>query len=177
MGAQSAAFGIAFGGGKIDDNCARLEVARSFDVAGERLAACKVKISNKYSKQAGVTLEDCLQQQKQVVVVPATVAPAPAPQIIVVPMTAPASLPTIVAVESFQGFYTQINNVAKARLDGTIMLLQNHPDAHLRLRYNPAWESGMLDIKAYLISSGIDSERIEVRDDGYEKGVEVLYIN
>ena len=176
MGAQSAAFGIAFGGGKIDDNCARLEVARSFDVAGERLAACKVKISNKYSKQAGVSLDDCMQQQKQAVVIPATVAPTPAPQIIVVPMTAPVALSTSAAVEAFQGFYTRTDNVMKARLDGTILLLQKHPDSHLRLRYNPAWEAGMLDIKAYLLANGIDAERVEVRDDGYEKGVEVIFI-
>lgn len=59
-GGQGASFGLSVNGGTVDSNCAILEVARSFDSVGERLAACKVKINNKYAKKAGVTLADCM---------------------------------------------------------------------------------------------------------------------
>ena len=59
VGVQTMAFGGSFGGGKIDSNCAILEAART---APSLLARCKVYISNKYVKQAGVTLDDCLTQ-------------------------------------------------------------------------------------------------------------------
>jgi hypothetical protein len=102
--AQSMAFGASFGGGKIDENCARLEAARA---AKNRLAFCKVYISDKYVKQAGVTLEDCMTQDEQVTVEqgPATVVPEPTPalQPIIVNVPAPvvqvvqAPTPTVVA--------------------------------------------------------------------------------
>ena len=57
IGGQSAAFGFSFGGGKIDENCAELEAARQ---APTRIARCKVYLLNKYVQKAGVTLEDCL---------------------------------------------------------------------------------------------------------------------
>jgi len=85
-GGQSTAFGFSINGGKIDENCAILETARSFDNVGERLAACKVKISNKYAKKAGVSLEDCLRTSDPVFVsTPLPPAPAPAPVIINLP--------------------------------------------------------------------------------------------
>jgi hypothetical protein len=99
-GGQGANFGFAFGGSKVDENCAALETARAFDSMNERLAACKVKINTKYAKKAGVTLEDCMQvemvpapptapvvekheerQQPIVVVVPTPQAAAPVPAI------------------------------------------------------------------------------------------------
>jgi hypothetical protein len=101
--AQSMAFGASFGGGKIDENCARLEAARA---AKNRLAFCKVYISDKYVRQAGVTLDDCMAQDEQITVEqsPATVVPEPAPvQPIVVNVPAPVvqviqpPAPTVVA--------------------------------------------------------------------------------
>ena len=56
VGAQTGFFGASFAGGKIDTNCAELEVSR---LAPSLLARCKVFITNKYAKQAGVTLDDC----------------------------------------------------------------------------------------------------------------------
>ncbi len=56
-GGQSATFGFSFGGGKIDENCAELEASR---LAPSLVARCKVYLTNKYVKQAGVTMEDCL---------------------------------------------------------------------------------------------------------------------
>jgi len=77
-GVQTGMFGGSIGGGKVDPNCAILETARSFDMVNERLAACKVKISNKYAKKAGVTLEDCMHVEMVEAPVPVAVeAPAP----------------------------------------------------------------------------------------------------
>jgi hypothetical protein len=81
VGVQTMAFGGSFGGGKIDPNCSILEAAR---LAPNLLSRCKVYISNKYVKAAGVTLEDCLEQEAPVAVVE---APQPiqasAPQVVV----------------------------------------------------------------------------------------------
>lgn len=60
VGVQTMAVGGSFGGGKIDGNCAILETAR---LAPSLLAKCKVYITDKYAKAAGVTLDDCLLQE------------------------------------------------------------------------------------------------------------------
>ena len=104
VGIQTMAVGGSFGGGKIDGNCAILETAR---LAPSLLAKCKVYITDKYAKAAGVTLDDCLQQQEVVPtqvndVVPPQVQPVvvnvqpaapvviPAPTVNVIVPTAPA---------------------------------------------------------------------------------------
>ena len=56
-GGQSATFGFSFGSGKIDQNCSRLESSR---LAPSLVARCKIFITVKWAKQAGVTMEDCL---------------------------------------------------------------------------------------------------------------------
>jgi hypothetical protein len=72
-GAQAGFGGVSFGGGKIDQNCAALEAARQ---APSLIARCKILLSNKYYKQANVTMADCLGDRLQPV---ATVVPMPAP--------------------------------------------------------------------------------------------------
>jgi hypothetical protein len=184
-GGQGSSFGFSFGGGKVDKNCALLETARSFDEMNERLAGCKVKISSDYAKKAGVTLEDCMAVEMVHVVTPPPApvvekAPVVPPQVVVVqvPVPAPAPAPVVVPspIANHQGFYTRFDNVAKARFDGTILLMRNSPDSRLRLRFNPASSAIANSIETYLAANGIDRERVELRDDGYEKGVEVLYI-
>ena len=59
-GAQTEMAGISFGAGKVDEGCDIRETARSYFLAGAKLAGCKVLITSKRSKNAGVTLEDCL---------------------------------------------------------------------------------------------------------------------
>ena len=76
VGVQTMAFGGSFGGGKIDSNCAILEAAR---LAPNLLSRCKVYISNKYVKAAGVTLDDCLNEPDAPVVAPVAVVNAPQP--------------------------------------------------------------------------------------------------
>ena len=80
IGAQSAAFGFSFGGGKIDENCAELEAARQ---APNRLTRCEIFVLNKYAKKGGVTLEQCLQQDVSAAIITPVVAPAAPPQIVV----------------------------------------------------------------------------------------------
>jgi hypothetical protein len=91
-GAQAGFGGVSFGGGKIDNNCAALEAARQ---APNILARCKILTTNKYYKQAGVTMEDCLGPKPQpvVVVTPAPPVPAPAP---IITVNVPAPVVTII---------------------------------------------------------------------------------
>jgi hypothetical protein len=79
-GGQGLLFGASFGGGKIDENCARLEASRQ---APTLVARCKVFITSKYAKEAHVTLDDCLPKPVVVVAAPsvAVVAPVPTPVI------------------------------------------------------------------------------------------------
>lgn len=57
---QSGAFGLSFGAGKIDEGCDARETARLLASIGSRTAACKLIVSTKAAKNAGVTLADCL---------------------------------------------------------------------------------------------------------------------
>jgi hypothetical protein len=84
-GAQTAVAGLSFGGGGIDKNCAAERIAQDYYAMGNRLAACKVITNTKASKDAGVTLQDCLNVPvRPIVTVPAPVpAVQPAPQITV----------------------------------------------------------------------------------------------
>jgi len=77
---QTAVAGLSFGGGKIDKNCAAERIAQDYFAMGNRLAACKVIISTKASKDAGVTLEECLNVPVRVTVVaPSATVVAPEP--------------------------------------------------------------------------------------------------
>lgn len=75
------AFGASFGAGKIDKNCRALITAQN---APNKLSFCKIWIKLKDSKDAGVTLQDCLT--------------ATAPPVVVIPPQPPAPLPVIVTV-------------------------------------------------------------------------------
>ncbi len=114
--------GLAGGSSKEAKNCALLETARSFDANNERLAACKVKITSKYSKAAGVTLADCMQQELVAAPPIAVAAPAPTPTIIVVPAATPAvpvaAVPVAVAPSpSLVAVCDRLSNECKQYLD------------------------------------------------------------
>ena len=111
-GVQTAPFGASFGGGKVDENCAILETARSFALSGSRLAYCKTMLINKYAKKAGVTLADCLRD----VAPPATATPTPsatptplavAPQIVVA-APAPVAVPAPTVAIPVSNFTPQL---------------------------------------------------------------------
>jgi hypothetical protein len=73
-GGQTAVAGLSFGGGGIDKNCAAERIAQDYYAMGNRLAACKVIITTKASKDAHVTLADCLNVPERA---PRTVMVAP----------------------------------------------------------------------------------------------------
>jgi hypothetical protein len=78
------AVGGSLGFGHVDKNCAILETARAGALYGNKMAFCKVYLKDKYVKQSGLTLDECL------------VTPQLTPQPAVV-ASQPVSLPTPVA--------------------------------------------------------------------------------
>jgi hypothetical protein len=98
-GAQTPLIGGSFGGGGIDKNCAALATAQNLYAMGSHLAACKVIVTTKAAKDAGVTMEDCMTvPQRQAPVVIAPPAPLPAPEPVQVNVYFPAQpVPVVVA--------------------------------------------------------------------------------
>ena len=107
-GGQTPLIGGSFGGGGIDKNCAALSTSQNLFAMGSRLAACKVIITTKAAKDAGVTINDCMytdnvgtihasviQPVVQPVQVTVNVPPAPAAQLIYLtpPQVAPVVAP------------------------------------------------------------------------------------
>src|SRR5208282_1459980 len=158
-GVQTAPAGISFGGGKIDSNCANLEAARQ---APSTLARCKVNIQNKYVKEAGVTLADCLADAfVEPPAVPVVSAPPPAPQPIVVtvappPIPAPVITKTVTEIGNAP-FVRQ--NVVNRLLDSAISILQTDGNASLILT-GPVGTYKSLE---YIKSRGIDIDRVTVK--------------
>jgi hypothetical protein len=109
VGGQAGVFGFSVNGGKIDENCARLETARSFDAVGEYYAGCKVKVNNKYAKEAGVKLEDCLNRYvaPQPVVQTPQLTPAPVPIIVNLPAPVVNVTPTPVYIDQTPAYVPQ----------------------------------------------------------------------
>jgi hypothetical protein len=82
-GIQTMPVGGSIGGSKVDAGCDIREDARSFFLAGSRLAGCKMLVSSKRAQKAGVTLQDCLTTPIVAAPAPVPVVP-PAPQVTVV---------------------------------------------------------------------------------------------
>jgi hypothetical protein len=62
----------------VDKNCAILETARAGALYGNKMAFCKVYLKDKYVKQSGLTLDECLVTPQPVVVASQPVSlPAP----------------------------------------------------------------------------------------------------
>jgi len=189
-GGQAANFGFSMGGGKIDPNCAILETARSFGISGARLAYCKTMVTNKYAKKAGVTVEDCMQKSETNAAAETfrhtDVQPAP-PVVVVVPREATPAIPIATLplltppaapiTSTFLGFVTGFNNVTKAKLDDIVVLAKQDPNGHLRLRAGKNALAVADNIKAYLITNEVNGMRVEIRDDGDNHGVELLWIS
>ena len=90
-GAQTAVAGLSFGGGGIDKNCAAERAAQDYLASGNRLAFCKVMVTTKQSKDAGVTLEDCMNVPVRPIVTVS--APAPVVQPVVQPQVVIVEIP------------------------------------------------------------------------------------
>jgi len=110
-GGSGPLFGFSLGGGKIDENCAELEAARVGLASQNRVVFCKVYLTNKYVKKAGVTLVDCIgaPEQPAPIVVPSPEPPLqmsvpsitvniPAPQVTVIPAPVVPPAPSVAAV-------------------------------------------------------------------------------
>lgn len=108
-GVQTAPVGASFGGGKIDENCAILETARSFALSGSRLAYCKTMLINKYAKKAGVTLDDCMRELTPTAApAPAIAAPVPLPVAPHVVAAVPAAITAPVVAVPIANFRPQL---------------------------------------------------------------------
>jgi hypothetical protein len=122
-GVQTMVFGGSISGGKIDKNCAGLETARSFASVGSLISYCKVMVKRKYSKEAGVTLEDCMTAFRPAVLpLPAPPQPAPvAPPITIVLPPTPAPMPVAVPTETVKqsASLTDLGDFTVTRLTST----------------------------------------------------------
>lgn len=115
VAAQTMAFGGSFGGGKVDQGCDDRELARSF-AGPQTIASCKILLSTKKAKKAGITLEDCLGPQLPPVVVtveaPRRTEPVIVPQAIIVPVT----VQPVVTVIAPPEYNTSIDVIAPKRV-------------------------------------------------------------
>jgi hypothetical protein len=163
---QTMAAGVSFGVGRIDENCAILEAARSGAAYTGRLTFCKVYITNKYVKKAGVTLADCLQRDEKPVpvaaVVPDPIPPAQ-PTIIVVPTPAPvaalappaAPIARNLTVERPIGI-CHFTNECKRLLDDAVLILKSNDHASVKI-VGPSSDAALL---AYLHDNHIPASRV-----------------
>ncbi len=94
-GGQGLLFGASFGSGKIDQNCAALEASRQ---APSIIARCKIFLTVKYAKEAGVTMDDCMPQLRVPIppVLPTVLVP-PAPQLLA-PITVNVPAPVVTVI-------------------------------------------------------------------------------
>lgn len=163
-GGQLIGGGLSFSGGKVDKNCAILETARSVAVFGSDIAYCKILITDKWAKKAGVTMEDCL--ARKAAVADSTIIAAPQPVIdtyvppVVVPTPEPQPVVTTTSEQRFPLGSCQISNGLGNRcsrfLDDAIRRLQSKPDAKLRFLAPPVDGPNVI---AYLRGK-IDSSRV-----------------
>jgi hypothetical protein len=123
-GAQTPLLGGSLGGGGIDKDCVAEREAVDYLASGSRVAFCKMKVTTKESKAAGITFEDCMNvpihvqpapQPTPVSVQPPIVVTSPAPQIIVIepPITvvpAPAPHKAVVQHKSQRCPVTPLQN-------------------------------------------------------------------
>lgn len=176
-GASGPAFGASFGGGKTDQECEIRETARAFALGGSRIAYCKVLITTKDAKKAGVTLDDCLQQPTpapvaQTVIVP----PVPAPVIVETPnvpleVVAPVET-TLVTVHG-----GVLNNVAKQQLDQAVIYAKQSQGGHLIIQTDAL--TGVARgqrVLSYFSEAGINTSSVEVRlTKSFGRDVVVVY--
>jgi hypothetical protein len=152
-GAQTVPFGISVGGGKVDDNCRKLETAMH---ATNQLVYCKIYITTKDAKAAGVTLEDCLGPKPEVpVVVPTPVAVIP-PVVVTAPEPTPAITTTATQTRSFPDCSVPngsvLTNICKAELRDAARAMVGNPGAVLHIA---APQSVVSAVKGFLRSLGV----------------------
>jgi hypothetical protein len=134
VGVQTMPVGGSFGGGKIDQNCAALEAARQ---ATNKLTFCKVYITNKFVRAAGVTLEDCMGPAP--VVVPPVVVGSSVIEKDPVKVFAEEPTPIVttkvtshsIEIGTCKLYNGSLSNPCKRMLDDAVLRLQMNVDAKL----------------------------------------------
>ena len=179
-GASGASFGLSMGGGKVDEGCAIRETARAFALGGSKLAYCKVLITSKEAKKAGVTLADCLAVPAVVPVPVAEVVPAPVPvPLAVIPELPVEIIPTtaFVVLADCDIAGSTVTNECKARLDTAVLYLRNKGDGFLVVDTDTfTGFNRAKNVVAYLVQAGVNSEVVRTRlQGGTNHGVQVSY--
>jgi hypothetical protein len=178
-GIQTMPVGGTFGAGKVDQNCAILETASK---APNLVTFCKVYITGKYQKAAGVTMADCLGA-----VTPAPV-PVPAPVVIMTPAPAPAPAPIAEKLEEpvlpmhwvctfagksckVEGDPTQVTRICGTMIHSVVNALNADPRTTVIVTGNRnANEDSRLgyvraqSVRSQLIEAGVDFSRIQIED-------------
>jgi hypothetical protein len=116
-GIQTMPVGGSLGGSKVDAGCDIREDARSFFLAGSRLAGCKMLVSSKRAQKAGVTLQDCL-------TTPIVAAPVPVAQ----PIPAAPQVTVVQAPPTF--VYLSAPPIASAPPAATVIPVKPTPAKH-----------------------------------------------
>lgn len=162
-GVQTAPFGASFGGGKIDENCAILEAAKN---AQSKLAFCKVYVSNKYVKKAGVTLADCLAEPAPSVTIIRETNFAP-PVAVIPPVIETPALTVIPATDfGVCSFPTgsRLTNECKAILDTAVIYSKKASGGYVVIEADAL--TGVLKTQAtqkYLERAGVDGNNILIK--------------
>jgi hypothetical protein len=173
-GAQTAALGVSAAFSRVDKNCARLTVALT---ARNRLSYCKVYITNKYAKEAHVTLEDCLGTDP-VAVVAAPVIPtlAPQPVDITVRIEPPAPIPQPV-IQATTEQYALLGTCPLDRKNQCDRIIDNvilsKPSARLRV-VGPV-DAGFVAKYARQRHSGISLEHVLSDDQNNTVSIYLLF--
>lgn len=170
-GVQTGMLGISGSGGKIDENCAILEAAGR---ARTLLAYCKVYITNKYVKKAGVTLEECMATPPPA---PVVIPPPPSPTVIVVPITAPQAYQTNVDVTPNDlASCEKFDNICKAQLDEAVLFSKYKSEGQITVVANVKEQNLAASVRDYLKKNGVNSVLTQLNEDT-GPGVNVLYVN
>lgn len=165
IGASAPIGGISLGGSKMDHECDKRETARSFALIGNRTAAYKILCTTKAAKEAKLTPAECSaleSPQAQVSPIQMTV---PVPSVSVTPPSVTVN-PTPVTVHPVSpepfGTIVKMDNEAKARLDGVILLLKQESGRLILRGGTPVAAATATRVRAYVVENGIDSQRVVI---------------
>ena len=151
----------------MDRNCAILEAARYGALSGSRIAFCKVYITNKAVRDAGVTLEDCLNvPAPQPIPVPVAVVPPtrevinPQVTIRIEPTPAPVqTVPQTATLTSIGGCPATRLNVCNREIDQALAYLAKDSNAEISIHGPLVVMGGFV---SYVKAHGYSASRVRV---------------
>jgi hypothetical protein len=186
--------GVTGGGGlgfsRANKVCQLMELANSFANHGNDVAYCKemVVAAKKVDKHTTITFDDCKPQLPSLELsgppVDDTKGSVKKDEIVEPPFKGLDKLYTGELLvqksptTSFLGFFSKIDNVAKARFDDTILRLKNHADSYITLTSDESSRHLVRQIVKYFTDAGIDSDRIVLRgNDDKDSSFHVLGVS